>query len=53
MNVRNAAARARAFGRRFRLLRVTAALWRFARSHSPKWLLPVLAVCAFIPEPAG
>ena len=33
------------------LLRVTVALWRFARSHAPKWLLPVLVACAFVPGP--
>ena len=31
--------------------RVIAAVWRFARSHSPKWLLPVLAACVFVPGP--
>lgn len=34
-----------------RAWRVTIAVWRFARAHSPKWLLPVLAVCVFIPGP--
>jgi hypothetical protein len=34
-----------------RMLRLAAAIWRFARSHSPKWLVPVLAVCVFIPGP--
>ena len=34
-----------------RMWRVTTAVWRFARSHSPKWLLPVLAVCLWIPGP--
>ena len=34
-----------------RMWRVTVAVWRFARSHSPKWLLPVLAVCLTIPGP--
>ena len=33
-----------------RALRVIAAVWRFARSHSPKWALPVLAACLFIPR---
>ena len=32
-----------------RLWRVAKAVWRFARTHSPKWLLPVLAVCLWIP----
>ena len=31
--------------------RVLVALWRFARAHTPKWLLPVLAVCLAIPGP--
>ena len=26
-------------------------MWRFARAHSPRWLLPVLAVCLAIPGP--
>ena len=34
-----------------RIWRVTTAVWRFARSHSPKWLLPVLAACVFVPGP--
>ena len=34
-----------------RTLRVIAAVWRFARSHSPNWALPVLAACLFIPGP--
>lgn len=34
-----------------RLWRVTVALWRFAKAHVPKWLLPVLAVCLAIPGP--
>ena len=34
-----------------RAWRVTVALWRFARAHTPKWLLPVLAVCVFVPGP--
>ena len=34
-----------------RLLRVARAVWRFARAHSPRWLLPVLAVCVFVPGP--
>lgn len=45
-----------AAGRAFRLarrcLRVAGAVWRFARAHSPKWLVPVLAVClVIIPGP--
>jgi hypothetical protein len=32
--------------------RVAAVLWRFARQHCPKWALPLLVVCAFIPGPA-
>jgi hypothetical protein len=51
MTMRTAAGQARELARRCRYLRVAVALWRFARSHSPKWLLPVLAVCAFIPGP--
>jgi hypothetical protein len=31
--------------------RVTKAVWGVARSHSPRWLLPVLAVCLAIPGP--
>jgi len=31
--------------------RVTGAVWRFARAVCPKWLLPVLVACAFIPGP--
>ena len=34
-----------------RPVRVAGALWRFARAHTPKWLLPVLAVCLAIPGP--
>jgi hypothetical protein len=34
-----------------RMGRVLAALWRFAKAHMPRWLLPVLAVCLFIPGP--
>jgi hypothetical protein len=34
-----------------RVLRVMCALWRFAKRHAPKWLLPVLVACAFIPGP--
>ena len=34
-----------------RAWRVTRAVWAFARTHSPKWLLPVLAVCLWIPGP--
>ena len=49
MNARDAAARARAFGRRYRVLRVAAALWRFAEAHSPRWLRRLLAVCLLIP----
>jgi hypothetical protein len=31
--------------------RVAKALWRFAKAHVPKWMLPVLAVCLVIPGP--
>ena len=34
-----------------RAWRVARALWRFARAHVPKWLLPILAVCLAIPGP--
>lgn len=34
-----------------RCWRVTKAVWRFARSHCPKWLVPVMAVCLAIPGP--
>jgi hypothetical protein len=34
-----------------RVWRVTRALWRFARAHTPKWLGPVLAVCLLVPGP--
>ena len=34
-----------------RCWRVIVALWRFARAHAPKWLLPVLAVAVFVPGP--
>ena len=51
MTMRTAAGQARELARQCRYLRVAVALWRFARAHSPKWLLPVLAVCAFIPGP--
>ena len=34
-----------------RLGRVAAALWRYAKAHCPKWLLPVLGVCLLIPGP--
>ncbi|HLH59201.1 MAG TPA: nucleoside hydrolase [Streptosporangiaceae bacterium] len=34
-----------------RLARVARAVWRFAKSHVPRWMLPVLAVCLFIPGP--
>ena len=27
------------------------AVWRFARRYVPRWLVPVLAVCLFIPGP--
>ena len=39
--------------RRFaaRSWRVTKAVWGFARSRCPKWMLPVLAACLFIPGP--
>lgn len=51
MTVRTAAGQARELARQCRYLRVAVALWRFARSHSPKWLLPVLAVCVWAPGP--
>ena len=31
--------------------RVALVLWRFAKSVTPKWLLPVLAACLAIPGP--
>lgn len=31
--------------------RVAKAVWRFAKAHCPKWLMPVLAVCLAIPGP--
>ena len=31
--------------------RVAMAVWRFAKAHCPKWLLPVLAACLLIPGP--
>lgn len=31
--------------------RATAAAWGWAKRHAPKWLVPVLAVCAFVPGP--
>lgn len=34
-----------------RIWRTAAAVWRFARAHTPKWLMPVLAVCLFVPGP--
>ena len=39
--------------RRFaaRSWRVTKAVWGFARSHCPKWMLPVLAVLLVTPGP--
>ena len=34
-----------------RLWRVARAVWKFARSHSPRWLIPVLAACLAFPGP--
>jgi hypothetical protein len=34
-----------------RPVRVAGAVWRFAKGHVPKWLLPVLAACLVIPGP--
>lgn len=34
-----------------RVWRVAVAVTRFAVRHSPKWLVPVLAVCLAIPGP--
>lgn len=34
-----------------RARRVTVALTRFAKRYAPRWLLPALVVCAFIPGP--
>ena len=34
-----------------RVWRVLMALWRFAKRHVPKWLVPILAVCLAIPGP--
>jgi hypothetical protein len=34
-----------------RPVRVAGAVWRFAKGHVPKWLLPILAVCLVIPGP--
>jgi hypothetical protein len=31
--------------------RVTVAVTRYTKRHAPKWLLPLLTVCAFIPGP--
>ena len=31
--------------------RVALVLWKFAKSVTPKWLLPVLAACLAIPGP--
>jgi hypothetical protein len=31
--------------------RVTFAVMAFTRRHAPRWLLPLLTVCAFIPGP--
>lgn len=43
------ACRAGRFARRsWRVLR---AVWAFARARCPKWLVPVLVACAFIPGP--
>jgi len=49
MTARDAAGRAGRLARR--ILRTARALWRFAKGHTPKWLLPVLGVCLFIPGP--
>ena len=31
--------------------RVLRAVWSFAKARCPKWLVPVLVACAFIPGP--
>jgi hypothetical protein len=47
--LRAAAGQARRLARQCRYLRVAAAVWRFARDHSPRWLRRVLVVCLIIP----
>ena len=34
-----------------RAWRVTRAVWAFTKRHVPRWMLPVLAACLFIPGP--
>ena len=34
-----------------RAWRVARAVWAFAKGHVPRWMLPVLAACLFIPGP--
>lgn len=34
-----------------RVRRVTGAVMRFTRARAPRWLVPALAVCAFVPGP--
>lgn len=34
-----------------RTRRATVAITRFAKRYAPKWLVPALTVCAFIPGP--
>ena len=31
--------------------RVLVAVWRFGKAHCPRWALPLLVACAFIPGP--
>jgi hypothetical protein len=33
------------------LRRVARALWQFSKARTPKWLLPILGVCLFVPGP--
>lgn len=34
-----------------RTLRISSAIWRFAKRHLPRWLVVVLGVAALIPGP--
>jgi hypothetical protein len=34
-----------------RTRRVTISVMRYSKRHAPKWLVPLLVVCAFIPGP--
>jgi len=31
--------------------RTVLAVWRYAKRHTPRWMIPVLAACLFIPGP--